>query len=187
MATSPETSAGNLCESLAPAIWRRVVEDLQAIVDQRIELLSTDLERHYERPAGAGMIHISFRLGIATPLERLQGCLLLPLPDAITLAGYLMMVDDDVVETSRQAVDLDLTTKEAMLELCGFVAAAVDTVLRTSLPEGFAAEAQGCQGVRPDVRPALDYREGSELVVARARLRIHRYPTSEALLVLPAF
>jgi len=177
----------NACASLAEPAWRRIVQDLEAIVDQRIALESLKVEKHDTRPAGRGRIHISFRLNVLTPSESLQGCLLLPLPAAITLAGYLMMVDDEIVAASRESTSLDVTTKEAMMEICRFVASAVDGVVRSNLPEGYAVEADGCQGVRPDVRPRLDYEEGQDLVVARASLRIHEYEPCEAILVLPAF
>ena len=44
---------------------------------------------------------------------------------------------------------------------------------------------EGCQGVKPNVRPALAYSEGSPLVVARAKLRVHSWPAAESLLILP--
>ncbi len=177
------SSATSLCETLVEPIWKHIVADVGAIIDHRLELLSLSRERHHARPAGVGEIHISFRLGIRTPEELLHGCLLLPLGDAIALAGFLMMVDDDIVERSRDSTELDLTTKEALLEIGTFLAAAVDS----AVPGGFAVIPEGCQGARPGVRPRLDYREGQELIVGRARLAIHHYAPCEALLVLPDF
>jgi hypothetical protein len=40
--------------------------------------------------------------------------------------------------------------------------------------------------VRAGVRPALCYVEGEELVVARARVRVHHFEPFEMILMLPA-
>lgn len=177
------SSTNGLCESLVEPLWKRIVEDLATIVDHKLELLSLATERLQARPAGENQIHISFRLEVQTPEEKLQGCFLLPLPDAISLAGFLMMVDDDIVERSRASTELDLTTKEALLELGTFIAAAADS----AVPRGHAVTAAGCQGVRAGVRPRLRYEEGRELIVARAQVAIHTFAPCEVLLVLPAF
>jgi hypothetical protein len=59
-------------------------------------------------------------------------------------------------------------------------------VLRRALSEECATRSDGCQGVRADVRPALSYREGQPLLVARARARVHHFEPCELILVLPA-
>ena len=62
---------------------------------------------------------------------------------------------------------------------------ATDAVVGMCYPEGLSVRTAGCQGVRAGVRPALAYAEGDELIVGRAKVRIHSFPWFEAILILP--
>lgn len=170
---------------LVEEILQRVASDLSMISDRDFEIEETAVERADQRPAGAGQIHISFRLGIHCEDEVKHGCVLLPLPEAISLACYLMMVPDDGVASKRPEMKLDVTTKDAMMEVANFIAGAADNALREAFQLKVKVRSEGCQGVRPDVRPALVYEEGTELIVGRARAQIHEYPGFELLLLLP--
>ena len=52
--------------------------------------------------------------------------------------------------------------------------------------EGVQVGSEGCQGVKPDVRPALEYIEGDELVLGRAEAQIGDFDPFEMLLMIPA-
>ena len=130
-------------------------------------------------------MHISFKLGIEVGGESRQGCLLLPLPEAIALAGFMMMLPNEAVSMERHRTELDGPFKEALLEVGKFLAGACDSVLRQALSVESATRSDGCQGVRANVRPALAYREGDTLVVARARARVHDFEAFELILTLP--
>lgn len=163
----------------------RMAADLSMIVDREIHVGEPTVTRELRRAEGRSRIHISFKLGFQTPEGRMHGCLLVPLPDAISLAAYLMMVPDDTVRSHRNVTSLDRTTKEAMLEVGNFIGGAADAVVRWLFPGGHSVRSEGCQGVRANVRPALVYEEGSELVVARARARVHDFPEFELVVLLP--
>ena len=75
---------------------------------------------------------------------------------------------------------------DAMLELGNFVASAVAAAAGDLAAPTGQVRSEGCQGVRPGVRPALVYTEGAPLLVARARMRLHAFDEFEAWLVLPA-
>jgi len=171
---------------LARGLFGRMAADLSMILDREIEVQDFRAERTARRVAGEGLVHISFKLGIQVQERSHQGCLLVPLPEAMALAGYMMMLPDDVVAQERARSELEAPFKEALLEIGKFLAGACDTVLRRTLTEHRSTHADGCQGVRADVRPALAYREGDELIVARARARIHEYEPFEMILMLPA-
>jgi hypothetical protein len=135
---------------------------------------------------GEGSIHLSFKLLFsgANGLDA-EGCVLVPLPDAISLARYLMMFPESEVAVQRDDTELDSSTKDAMLELGNFIGAAVNESLRIHVP-GASARANSCQGVRADVRPAFVYAEGDELVVARASTRLEGFPEFEMIAMFPA-
>jgi len=171
---------------LAEILLARAAADLSMIVDRELEFGSVRLEHAAQRPAGEGQVHISFKLALQRDGNAWPGCLLVPLPDALALAGFMMMMNDEAVARERARTELDGPFKEALLEVGKYVAGAADAVLRQSLPEGIAVRSDGCQGVRADVRPALEYREGDPLTVARASARIHDFEPFELILVLPS-
>lgn len=171
---------------LAGSILARAAADLSMIIDRELELGSVRLEHVVRRPAGQGQVHISFKLALQREGATWQGCLLVPLPDAVALAGFMMMMNDEAVARERARTELDGPFKEALLEVGKYVAGACDAVLRQTLPEGIAVRSDGCQGVRADVRPALEYREGDPLAVARVQARLHDFEPFELILVLPS-
>ena len=170
---------------LVTSIFERISTDLSMIIDREIAVEDVRAGRTHRRVVGASNVHISFKLALQRGQTTHQGCLLVPLPDAIALSAYLMMVPDETVIHERERTDLDRPMKEALLEVGNFVAGACDAVLRRTL-EGCTVRSEGCQGVRADVRPALQYREGDELVVGRARGRIGSFEPFELILQLPA-
>lgn len=178
--TSPDEHA------LALGILGRVAADLSMIVDREFEIEGVRVERRTQRPAGQGCVHISFKLSLDFEGQTWPGCLLVPLPDAVSLAAYMMMLPDEVVARERGRTELDGPFKEALLEVGKFLAGACDSVLRQAVSQESSTRSDGCQGVRAGVRPALPYEEGQPLLVARARARVHRFEPFELILVLPA-
>ena len=165
-------------------ILTRVTNDLFTVVDREIQVAELETERVTERAAGLEKIHISFKLAVTFAGETRQGCFLVPLPEAMALAAYLMMVPDEDVESVRDK-EPDDTMKDALLEISSFIAGSCDAVLRSWYPEGCSVRPEGCQGVRPDVRPAFDYVEGDELVLGRATVGIADYEPFELMVMLP--
>ncbi len=148
-------------------VFQRVCGDLSMIADREMEVASVSTEIMDHRPAGKDRIHISFRLGFNQGDDVLHGCMLLPLAEAITLACSLMMIPENVIAQTRTKDTLDATTKDAMLEVGNFICGATDAAFR-ALGADIKVTFEGCQGVRPDVRPALLYAEGSDLIVGQA-------------------
>lgn len=171
---------------LVSGILGRMATDLSMILDHEVTVEEATVERLTQRPAGTGGVHISFKLGIELGGSSWQGCLLVPLPDAVALAGFMMMLTDEAVARERARTELDGPFKGALLEVGKFLAGACDGVLRQMLSEDCATRSDGCQGVRADIRPALDYVEGSPLLVGRARARVHDFEPFELILVLPS-
>lgn len=173
-------------QALALGILGRVATDLSMIVDREFEIEGVRVERRTQRPAGQGCVHISFKLSLDCEGQTWPGCLLVPLPDAVSLAAYMMMLPDEVVARERGRTELDGPFKEALLEVGKFLAGACDSVLRQAVSQESSTCSDGCQGVRAGVRPALSYEEGQPLLVARARARVHQFEPFELILVLPA-
>ena len=171
---------------LVDGVVGRVAASLSLLIDRDIEVDHVTTERANTRPAGHGVIHISFKLRIerAGAADH-HGCVLVPLPEAIAMACYLMMLSDEEVEEHRTETELDESMKDAIMELGNFVGVAVDEAFGTH-DLGFSVKPAGCQGVRADVRPAFPYEEGSELVVGRATACVHEFPAFEMIVMLPA-
>ncbi len=167
-------------------IFQRVASDLSMIADRDLTIESIEASVMDQRPEGRGTIHISFRLGFQTGSGVEHGCLLLPLPDAISLACCLMMVPADVVKSNRSQKTLDSTTKDAMLEVGNFICGATEAGLRALGVKGVKVVFEGCQGVKANVRPALIYAEGSPLVVGKAEAALAEFPAGTMILVVPA-
>lgn len=171
---------------LVEGIFGRIGADLEAILDHEILFEEPRAERVTRRVAGHDQVHISFKLGFQCGERWQHGALLVPLPDAIAMACFLMMAPDDVVESNRELSAPDDAMKDAMLEVGNFVSGAADAVLRTWFPEERSVRSEGCQGVRAGIRPAIPYEEGDELIVGRVSAFLHSFPAFEMILMLPA-
>ena len=172
-------------DELLQDLLGRIATNVAMLVDREILVEDLTTERVHERPAGRSRVHISFKLEFVNEAGEGQGCLLMPLPDAISLACYLMMFTETEVNTHRDDTQLDQSTKDAMLELGNFIAAAAEETFR-GFVEGMTVRSDGCQGVRADVRPALRYAEGDELLIGRAQVRVHEFPPFELLTLIPS-
>lgn len=171
---------------LVEEVLARVASDLSMITDREFVVQDVTSELASARIAGEGAVHISFKLGFeGKDGGKDHGCILVPLPEAISLAGFLMMMPDDGVTKRRGDTNLDEAMKDAMLEVANFVAGAADAAVREALSVPVKVRSEGCQGVRADVRPALVYDEGAPLVVARAKARIHKYDEFTLLAIVP--
>lgn len=166
-------------------IFERITSDLSMLADREIAVKQLAVERHGARPAGEERIHISFRFGAEEDQEVHHGTLLIPLPDAIVLASFLMMLPDEAVQERRTWTTLDDSLKDAMLEIGNFVGGAVDAALRALESSVTRVRFEGCQGVPSGVRPALVYSEGAPLIVGRARVVIGAYEPTELIVMLP--
>lgn len=180
-----QASAGEPFESQVREILARVAADLGMLIDHPVKIQSTAVQRWTSKPSGARRVHIAFKLGFDVRGEMRYGALLVPLPDAITLASFLLLVPDEGVKGKRLLNDLDQPTKDAMLEISNFVGGATDGALRVRFPQGLSVRSLGCQGLRADQPPAFPYKQGDELIVGRAKARIGEFPQFEMLLVLP--
>ncbi|MFN0243660.1 MAG: hypothetical protein ACKVWV_12265 [Planctomycetota bacterium] len=171
---------------LVDEIFRRLAGDLEMVTDRKVAVQSVDIGRAKRRPAGAGSVHVSFKIALATAANVEHGCMLVPLPDALSLASYLLMLGDDVVQARRNETTPDPALKDALMEVGKFVADAIDAALRGVGIEQIRSRSEGCQGVRANVRPAFAYREGSDLVVGLARVQVHTWPACTMILMIPA-
>jgi len=179
----PTPTASPAQIELVELFLTKTSENLALLIDREITLGPTAVEIATARPAGRGAVHISFKLGFEAEDELRHGSLLVPLAEAQTLAGYLMMLSEDAVQDQRQAPAPDQAAKDAMLELGNFIGGAVDEAARDVLAGKVQARSLGCQGVRADVRPAFPYEEGTPLVVGRSNARIQEFPEFELILM----
>jgi hypothetical protein len=172
--------------ALIRTLLERVAQDLGAILGRELVLTALDITRARSRPAGRGQVHISFKLGLTKEGgPKRFGALLVPLPEAITMAGCLLMLSEETLAARREESTLDLATKDALLEIGNVIGAAGGTALAALGAAGWSLQSEGCQGVRAGVRPAFPYEEGSDLVVARIGTTFDPFPPFELLLMLP--
>ena len=155
------------------------------LLDQELAFTSIETERESKRPAGKGSIHISFKLGFQVKSAALQGCLLLPLADAISLAGNLLEIPESGIRSKRNLDTLDTGLKDAMVEIGNMVGGSAGTALRSLDIDTVKVKFAGCQGIRAGVRPAMIYGEGTPLIVGRARATLSPFPEFNVILILP--
>jgi hypothetical protein len=184
--TVTESRASAFEARLANALLRRAIEDLTTVIDRPFSVQEPHVARVDRRAAGEGAVHISFKWEFLCDGKGRHGALLMPLPEAISLACYLMMVPDEGVAEHRKEKDLDRSLKDAMLEIGNFIGGAADAALRALYPKGsVSARSRGCQGVRAGVRPAFPYQEGDPLLLVRAKAQIHQFKEFELLAMVP--
>jgi hypothetical protein len=172
--------------TLIDTILERVGQSLEAIMGCGLGHEGLTVTREKARPAGKGMIHVSFRLGFRHDGgATLHGALLVPLPEAITMACLLLMLPEEAVASRRSEAALDPSLKDAMFEIANLVGSACNAALAALGAAGWSACSEGCQGVRADVRPAFPYAEGGELVVGRATTSLAPFPPFELILIVP--
>ena len=182
-----EQQAGLLDDlDVVETVMARVTSVLGMLIDREFRVGELRAERVHERPAGAGQVHVSFRMAFGLEGGDRHAALLVPLPDALALAARLLCLSDEEVEEHRGLLGPDALTKDALLELGNMISGAVQDSVRELTGSDSSVSFGGCQGVRADVRPALEYTEGDELVVGRAVARIHEYPEFELILMFPA-
>jgi hypothetical protein len=186
---SPTSSAASATQAtdaqFLATLFERIASDLAMIIDREFTVKNVHGERMRKRAEGKGKTHVSFKLAFKRGESTGHGCVLIPLPDAITVAAYLMMVQDDGVKSHRMLSSLDMLTKDAMLEVGNFIGGAFDAIVRAQGENGASAKSEGCQGVRANVRPALEYKEGEELVIGHAQAQIHSFPAFEMIAIVP--
>ncbi|QDU83014.1 hypothetical protein Pla163_01100 [Planctomycetes bacterium Pla163] len=183
---TPNTSPATAAEAkLTIPILERVVDDLAMIVDRNFTISKAQVSRIDRRAAGKDCVHISFKLRFDVDGEDRFGALLVPLADAIGLASYLMMMTDQGVAEHRGDTELDQSMKDGILEVGNFVGGAVDAIVRESHGGSVRVKSHGCQGVRPNVRPAFPFNEGDPLLLVSATAQLHTFDPFEILLMLP--
>jgi len=173
--------------SLVRKICDQVSANVGLIVDRSLTVGDLNVARFPERVCGKGRVHISFKLGFEYDGDLLHGCILVPLPEALTLAGSLLMLPLSGIEEVRKEKAPDQASKDALMELGNFVGGAADEALRDSDFRGLRVFSEGCQGVRAGVRPCLAGTEGTEYVVGRATTNIDDFPAFELLVLVPLF
>lgn len=168
------------------AVFQRIADDLTMISGSAVEVSGVTLEERFDRPAGGGGVHVSFRFDVESGGSASQGTLLLPLAEAIALGSKLMMADDAQVAEFQRAARIDGRLREAVLEVGAFVSGALQSALTHCGARAVSVSSGGCQGVPAAVRPKLRYEEGAPLLVSRAAFRVGSAKAVEAILVLPA-
>ena len=167
-------------------VFDKMCEDLGMLLDRPLVVESLSTVRSAQKVAGERQIHIAFKLGLSVDGVAQHGALLVPLPDAITFACYLMMMADDVVTSRRKDKDLERATKDAMVEVGNLIGGSTDGALRDLFVKRVSARAEGCQGLKAGMAPAFERTPGVDLLIGRAKLKCHTFPSFEALLMLPA-
>ncbi len=165
---------------------RRAAADLAMIIERDVRVHSCSVERAKERAGGAaGTVHIAIKQAYALGERASQGCVLVPLADALSLAGLFLMLPDEVVESQRASANVDGVTKDALLEVASFIASSLMTGLGGSASK-IEVRSASCQGVRAGSLPALTQEPGGEWWVARASVQIHSFPASEFVWMFPS-
>ena len=135
----------------------RVAEDWAMMIDHEVSIENVQVERESSAPACEGSVHIAFQFGLthAELGPRYRGALLVPLPDALTMAAYLMMTPENQIAGARAAQAPDSATKDSLMELSSILASALDGVVQDSFEGTWSVTSLGCQGVREGAVPRV--------------------------------
>ena len=169
----------------AQELFLTVASDISLITEGAFTVGDSQVDEVASVPEGAGQIHISFRLRLEAGTEVGAACVLMPLPEAISLAGSLMMLSEEDVDRRRSANDLDPSTKDAIMEVGNMLASAAECSLIGMTGDGAQVRFEGCQGVRADTRPRLEHLEEDALALMRVNVRCGEHPASPVLFTAP--
>lgn len=172
--------------ALCDALLRGICADLGMLLDRPLTVEGVDAARSLNKVAGERCVHIAFKFAVSVAGVAQHGALLVPFPEAIAFAGYLMMQSDDSVAALRKTPELDRAQKDAMVEVGNLITNSIDGVLREMLPGRISARSEGCQGVRAGATPAFERDPDVDLLIGRAKAKLHTFPSFELLLMLPA-
>jgi hypothetical protein len=167
-------------------VLARIAEDLSTLLDRPFAVDAPAVRRMPHKIAGERTIHVAFKLSLTAEGRVHHGALLVPLHDAICMACHLLVMPDEIVAVRRRDLELDRATKDALVEIANLIGGSTDGAMRTVHDARVTARSEGCQGVRAGAAPAFERSPGAELLVARARAKLHTYPTFELPLMLPA-
>ncbi len=170
---------------LVDATVAELVRLLGRAADCTLTAKPLEVRRLDHRVAGEGGAHVSFRFRVQEGAACREGCLLLPFPEANTLAGRHLMLPPRAVSAWRKLPRPDEDAKEALRQLDRVVATAIDRALVAFTYGRQTVRPRGPQGVRSGIRPALAYEDGDELLVAVLDARLETYPPFYMLLMLP--
>lgn len=171
---------------LVQQCFNKLAEDLSMLLDRPLLCSQVEVARARQRVAGEKAVHVAFRFGVTVDGTLRHGALLVPLPEAIAMACYLMMMADDVVAARRKDRDMERATKDALLEVGNLIGGSLDCAVREVFPRRTSTRSEGCQGLKPGFAPAFPRASDEEHVVARATLALHEYPAFDAWLMLSA-
>jgi len=171
--------------ALIKSVLDQLGEDLSALVGHGVTFASVEGVRQSERPAGTGSIHISFRLAFDGDAGTQYGFLLIPLADAISLAGFMLEIPEAEILSMRSLTTLKNGLKDAIVEIGKMIGDSASNALQTLEVEGVKVRFTGCQGVRDGIRPALIYTEETPLIVGSATASLQPFPDFKTTLVLP--
>ena len=165
----------------------RVAEDWAMMIDHEVSIENVQVERESSAPACEGSVHIAFQFGLthAELGPRYRGALLVPLPDALTMAAYLMMTPENQIAGARAAQAPDSATKDSLMELSSILASALDGVVQDSFEGTWSVTSLGCQGVREGAVPRVSTADDLEWTVARAQGTLADFDAFPMQLVLP--
>ncbi len=184
-ATAAKLSSPDAVATIVQSIESSVGDVLRMVSERSLEFGAPAVQLALTVPPTPDGVYISYKLVFEKSGVANTGSLLLALPESIALACYLMMVPEEAVTARRLEKDLDRATMDAMLEIGNFIGSAVDSAVRGALPAGPKVRSSGCQGVRPGRAPVLRGLQGS-LWVADFEVKLHNYPASKGMLLLPA-
>lgn len=173
-------------EKWVTEMLRRAAADLSMLIDRPFVVQGVAVERAQRRAAADGGVHISFKLAVQRGQQIVHGALLIPFPEAVSLAAWLHSMGDDEARRRASDTQIDQAMKDGLLEIGNFIAGAAEAACRNMGVAGTRVVSEGCQGVKPGVRPAFTYQDGQALTIGRAEARLANGTAFTMLAMMPA-
>ncbi|QDV05046.1 hypothetical protein Poly30_05410 [Planctomycetes bacterium Poly30] len=130
-------------------------------------------------------VQIVFRLGFSIKGRVRMGLMTMPLAEALTMSGSLLMLPRDEVAQNRQKAAPDEGDKEAIMEAGNLIAGAFDAVLSKRIHGTVEVKFFGCQGLAPGDMPWISAFEAEPLGIRRHTASFSNFDSFEVVLVIP--
>lgn len=130
-------------------------------------------------------VQIVFRLGFLIKGTARMGVMAMPLREALTMAGSLLMLPRDGVVQNREKSAPDEGDKEAIMEAGNLIAGAFDAVLSKRIHGTVEVKFFGCQGLAAGDMPWISGFEAEPLGIRRHSASFSGFDWFDFALAIP--
>lgn len=130
-------------------------------------------------------VQIVFRMGFSIKGRARMGLMAIPLPEALTMSGSLLMLPREGVAENRAKDAPDEGDKEAIMEAGNLIAGAFNAALSKRIKGSVEVKFFGCQGVAASSPPWISGFEAEPLAIRRHSAAFSDFDYFDVVLAIP--